>query len=259
MMKRPDPERLGGIGWARRTRGALTRRERRRLLAAIARTQADYLAGRLKLATGRVPRQMPPELEDEYLLAPPDSVFARAAEAACAEQSAVVAGHSYRTWAFGRALAALDRADVDPELFYAAALLHDHGIESTVTGEDFTLRSADRALACARETNTPPERAELVADAIVVHATPGAEPGRDGTGAWVQAGAMADLVGARLWDLPRAAAVRIDRAHPAAPDAASQVIALIKREVRAQPDGRFALNARCGLTTAIRLAPRPAP
>ena len=54
-MDRPDPERLGGLAWTRRTRGALTRAERRRLIAALARAQAENLAGRIKLALGRLP------------------------------------------------------------------------------------------------------------------------------------------------------------------------------------------------------------
>lgn len=42
---RPDPNRLGGLAWTRRTGGRLTRRERARLLAAIGRGQWDNVAG----------------------------------------------------------------------------------------------------------------------------------------------------------------------------------------------------------------------
>ena len=52
----PDPDRLGGLGWARRTRGALTSAERRRIVIAAARGQAEMAAGRLRLATGRAGR-----------------------------------------------------------------------------------------------------------------------------------------------------------------------------------------------------------
>jgi len=51
----PDPERLGGIGWARRTHGRLTARERGRLLAAIALGQWENAVGRAKLTLGRLP------------------------------------------------------------------------------------------------------------------------------------------------------------------------------------------------------------
>ena len=54
-MADPDPNRLGGLEWVRRTRGTLTAAERRRLIGAIAVSQAVNMAGRLKLALGRLP------------------------------------------------------------------------------------------------------------------------------------------------------------------------------------------------------------
>src|SRR5690242_16604632 len=117
----PDLDRFGGVRWVRRTKGALTAREKRRLMGAVVATQGAYIIGRIKLATGRVPTGAA-VLDDPELLAPPDSAWARAAQAACREQQAETIGHSYRTWAFGRALAALDGADVDAELLYTAAL-----------------------------------------------------------------------------------------------------------------------------------------
>ena len=48
----PDPERLGGLAWTRRSGGRLTGAERRRLLAEIAKGQAENLIGRAKLALG---------------------------------------------------------------------------------------------------------------------------------------------------------------------------------------------------------------
>ena len=130
---RPDPDRLGGLAWARHGGGRLTSAERRRLLGEIAKGQAVNLAGRVKLALGRLPAGAA-EI-DASSFAPPDSKLAREAEEACAEQPAFVAGHSYRTWMFGLALAALDRSDLDPELFYCAALLHDHGIAEPQPGQ----------------------------------------------------------------------------------------------------------------------------
>ena len=127
----PDLERFGGIRWVRRTKGALTAKERRRLMGVVVATQGAYIAGRIKLATGRVPAGAA-VLDDPELLAPPDSAWARAAEDACREQQTETIGHSYRTWAFGRALAALDGADVDVELLYTAALVHDFGLEHAV-------------------------------------------------------------------------------------------------------------------------------
>jgi hypothetical protein len=50
-----NPERLGGLAWAQRTGGALTARERARLLAAISLGQWQNVIGRVKLQLGRLP------------------------------------------------------------------------------------------------------------------------------------------------------------------------------------------------------------
>src|ERR1700755_1393735 len=112
-MADPDPNRLGGLEWVRRTRGTLTAAERRRLIGAIAVSQAVNIAGRLKLALGRLPDGA--SSIDVRDFEPPDSRLAREAEAACAEQSDLIAHHSYRTWMWGTALATLDGEWLDRE------------------------------------------------------------------------------------------------------------------------------------------------
>jgi hypothetical protein len=167
----PDPRRLGELAWARRSGGRLTSGERRRLFAAIALGQWENVLGWAKLALGRLPAGA--AAIDVRTFEPPDSALAREAEHACAEQPASIIGHSFRTWLFGRALAALDGSDLDDELFYSGALVHDFGIVQPMRDRDFTLASADRALACATSAEMDDERAELLADAICVHTTPG--------------------------------------------------------------------------------------
>ncbi len=250
---RPDPERLGGIGWARRTGGTLSSGERRRLLAAIAVGQWENLMGRAKLALGRLPKGAS-EIDVKSFQAP-DSSLAREAEQACAEQPAALVGHCYRTWLFGSALAALDRAELDPELFYCASLVHDHGIVQPTPGRDFTLGSADRILACATAAGEPEERAELLADAVCVHTTPGVSPQTDGLlGCYVQWGAMVDGAGLRMWDLAPANVTEVLRLHPRE-DFKRQLIEMIRAEARAVPKGRFGLLVHCGLPLAVRMAP----
>ena len=103
---------------------------------------------------------------------------------------------------YGTALAHVDGNAPDPELFYAAALVHDHGIDHIQKDRCFTLGSAERALEVGEAAGIPLDQAERIADAVVGHATPGATLERDGAlTVYVQQGAMVDVIGLRLWDI----------------------------------------------------------
>lgn len=248
-----DPNRIGGLAWMSRTQGVLSASERRRLLGEIVRGQAAYIADRVRLAAGRTP-----EAARRIGLAdfrPPDSALAKAAEEACREQTPGVIGHSYRTWAFGSGLSALDGAELDPEQFYVASLLHDHGILEPVAGQDFTARSAERAQRCARESGAPEPTASAIAQAITVHATPGADAELDGVlGFYVQAGALFDLVGVRAADLSPPFVHATNSAYPRE-GVTAEITRHIRAEAKANPHSRFALLHRCGFSLLVPLAP----
>ena len=252
-MTSPDPARLGGIEWARRTGGRLSRAERRRLLAAIVRGQGDYVATRVRRMTGRVPAGA------RHLafadLRPPDSTLARLAEEAAEEQSIHVKGHGYRTWAFGAAFATLDGNEPDPEVFYVASLLHDYGVADVVAGEDFVLRSAIRAERCVVDAGLDEVVALATADAISIHSTAGITVEHDGpAGFYVQAGASADLAGLRCGDLPRSYFTGVHAEHPR--EGVTRAFrAHIAAEGLANPDGRFAQLRRCGFNVLLRANP----
>jgi hypothetical protein len=249
----PDPRRLGGLEWARCTGGRLASRERARLLSAIALGQWQNIIGRAKLALGRLPAGAANVDLDTFTV--PDSLFAREAERACAELPAPLVGHSYRTWLFGRALAAVDGEQLDVELFYCGSLLHDHGIAKPTPDRDFTLASAERTIACATAAGVIDDRAHALADAICVHTTPGVTVDRDGAlGCYLQWGAMVDGAGLRIWDIAPANVAEIVHRHPR-PDFKRQLVAMIRAEASLVPRGRFGLLARCGLPLAVRMAP----
>jgi hypothetical protein len=250
----PDRNRVGGLDWTRRTKGKLTSGERRRLLGVIAGMQAANVLGRVKLALGRLPAGAADiDVRD---FEPPDSKLARVAEAACAEQHELLARHSYRTWMWGLALATVDRTELDRELFYCAALVHDFGASEAVAGEDFTLRSAERAIACAHAAGVEADRAELIADGICCHATPGVTVRKDGPIAYyVQYGAMVDGAGLRAWDVAPKNSDEVLRRYPRGPEFKRWLNDLIKAEARAVPGGRFALSVQCGMPLAVRMAP----
>jgi hypothetical protein len=224
------------------------------LLAAIASMQASNALGRLRLALGRLPAGATDiDVRD---FEPPDSQLAREAEAACDEQPDMLVGHSYRTWMWGLVLATLDRSELDRELFYCAALLHDFGSTTPVVGEDFTLRSALRATECARAADLDSANAELIADGICCHPTPGLTVRRDGAIAYyIQYGAMVDGAGLRAWDIAPRNIDEVLRRHPRGENFKQWLTGVVKAEARAVPYGRFALSVRCGMTLAVRMAP----
>ncbi len=71
---------------------------------------------------------------------------------------------------------------------------------------------------------------------------------------YVQAGALADLGGLRIWDLP-AATVEAQLARHPRTGLVTDICSRIRAEARAVPGGRFALASRWGLRLAIRMAP----
>lgn len=253
LMSTPDFNRLGGLAWVERSGGQLSRAERRRLVAAIALGQWQNAVGRVRLALGRIPAAAARIDLDTFRV--PDSKFAREAEQACAELPDVVVGHSYRTWMFGRALAAVDGNELDDELFYCGALLHDHGIVAPTPNRDFTLASVERMRTCAQAAQLPEDRRELLADGICVHLTPGVTVEADGAlGCYVQWGAMVDIAGLRIWDITPGNVEETLRRYPRG-DLKSQLLDMVRAEAAAVPKGRFSLLMRCGFPLAVRMAP----
>jgi hypothetical protein len=234
--------------WACETSGALTDAQRRAMKAAIRRSYFEIAKSVVAWPLHRSPR-------DTQLPIAPDSKLAVVAEEAAAEQSAALVGHGYRTWCVGYALAEQDRISLDAELFYAASLLHDSGMMREVVGEDFTIRSAHIVLeVCERDEATDPVSAARLADAVVAHASAGLTPRDDPIAFYVQAGALADLAGLRMWDLPRGYLRAAYEAHPAH-GVHGEIQTLIRREAHDVPQGRFALLRRAGLDRMVQLSP----
>jgi hypothetical protein len=135
------------------------------------------------------------------------------------------------------------------------SLLHDYGIVSPTANRDFTLGSVDRMLACVDAAAVDDERADLLADGICVHTTPGVKVETDGTiGCYLQWGAMVDGAGLRIWDIAPGNLEEVLRRYPRG-DFKRELVAMLRAEAAAVPGGRFGLLLRCGLPLAVRLAP----
>lgn len=243
----PDPDRFGGPHWLERTGGVMNRTECLRGLAIAGRQQIANLGQRVLPALRRAALpDLPPV---------PDSKLVRLAEEASLEQNATLLAHGYRSALFARALAALDGQQADPELLHICGLLHDVGIMQAIAGEDFTLRSAAAARRCADCAGELREVGDHLADAIIVHTTVGVQPDRDGVlGAYTQYGAMVDLAGLRLKELPRSFVAEVLRSHPRGPFK-REILSRLALEARSVPGGRFAFATRVGFGYAVRAAP----
>jgi hypothetical protein len=234
------------LAWARATGGALRAGQKWRLLAPILRGYAQILRAWLPwpaLVQGVVAE-----------LRVPDSRLASAAQEAVLTQPEPLAAHGYRTWVFGGALSALDRAALDPELFYVGALLHDAGLATSVIGEDFTIRSAQLALDVCARSAVSSARSATLADGIVAHFLPGLRYAQDPLGFYIQAGALLDLAGVRLRELPREFVRAAYARHPQL-GLRELIVRRLGEERRAVPDGRTALLHCAGMPLAVRYAP----
>ena len=122
---------VGTLDWVTATCGRLSPAERRRLLRPIAATHAANVAGRaamlIHLNSGRRA-----EIDPSALAVPTSALASAAEQEARRRLSPALVNHSYRTYAFGAALGALADIDVDRDLLFAAAMLHDTGLARPV-------------------------------------------------------------------------------------------------------------------------------
>ena len=184
----PSPKRAT-MAWATASGGNLTARERRRMIQTVLGQLAPLTVDRLAADLGRRPSGRATVLD--AVLTPPDTPWATAAEAVAAQQADVVTGHALRTYAYGAVLAARDGVELDLEVFYPCALLHDLTLEQAPREECFTLSSAEAVRKAALDVGVDADVAEAAADAIVAHFEPGITvEGHGPIARYIQQGAM---------------------------------------------------------------------
>ncbi|MEO2133032.1 HD domain-containing protein [Microbacterium sp.] len=138
----------------------------------------------------------------------PDTLAARGAlELARQYQSPAITAHALRSWLWAEAFARIDGlGEVDHELLYVAAVLHDIG---TVTAFDNHTISYEHAgghvgVALTAGAGWPVERRERVLEVIVRHNWPRVDPAIDAEGYLLEVATGLDISGARPEALPEA-------------------------------------------------------
>ena len=245
---------FGGWAWLEDTGGNLTARQRVDMLPPLLRSFQRFSVDRLRLAS----RAKPPHSLGAEDLWPtlPDSRLCREADAEARDlQSASLVNHGYRTWVFGTSLARIDGVNLDPELFFGAALLHDVGLDHIETDRCFTHRSAVSTRTVAERAGRSEKDALVMMDGIAHHITPGIRLEDSTCGFYLQAGAMVDLAGIRAWELPSELRARTHQTY-ARNEVHKVVSACWRAEAKAVPAGRASfLDTWGGFSKMVRWFP----
>ncbi|WP_078312820.1 MULTISPECIES: HD domain-containing protein [unclassified Mycobacterium] len=197
--------------WATRTGGEVSAAQRRALLGRLFRALPAMVSDTVKTRMGRRGQGR----VEFGSIAVPDSALARAAEQEARDSvTPHVLEHSYRTYFFGKALAAFDGVRVDDELVYIASLLHDLQLEHPTPGRCFAVVGGERAAQFLRDQGASEDRAQAVGAAIAAHITLGASENLTDPGGFVSAGAGTDVFGLRLSDLDAGWVDELLRRHP---------------------------------------------
>ena len=133
----------------------------------------------------------------------PDSHLTRKA-AALAEQahSEVLLNHVYRTWWFAEFLGRKREMKYDRELLYIASLLHDLGLSASHAADKrFEVDGADAASRFLLANDYPKSKAEIVWDAIALHAIADIADRKQSEVALVHFGAHVDVMGLRMEEI----------------------------------------------------------
>ncbi|GAA5027942.1 hypothetical protein GCM10023258_23040 [Terrabacter aeriphilus] len=245
---------VGTHAWTMRTGGRLQPAEARGLLVDLARAHAGNAVGRLGLLTHLHPGRN--AYVDPARLVPPTSPLTRAAtDAATRVLPSPLLNHSHRSYRFARAVGELEGVDVDAELLYAAALLHDTGLVTATGRDDFTLASARLARNVAEQVGLSTAATETLQTAITLHHSPRVTLDFGPVAYLLAAGTGVDVAGVRTWQLPPGVLTTTVRDHPR--DGFKRYFTGVwANEAARVPHGRARFLCRYGaFSAAIALAP----
>src|SRR6185503_2275603 len=116
--------------------------------------------------------------------------------------------------AFGTALGELDHLDVDRDLLYAAAMLHDIGLSTPTPQVDFTRASARAARDLAEQVGLSSTATDTLLTAITLHHSPGVTLAHGPVAYLLSAGTGLDVIGLRSWKLPPGVLAEVTSTYP---------------------------------------------
>ncbi len=245
---------VGTVEWMECTGGRLAPAERRRLVGDLVRVHLGNVIGRISMFAHLDPGRR--SYVSPARVRPPDSPLTRAAQdVAVRVLPATLLNHSYRTYRFASAFGELEGLEVDTEVLFAAALLHDTGLVLAGGQVDFTLASARIARDVAEQVGLSTAATRTLRTAITMHHNPRVPLAAGPVAYLLAAGAGVDVAGVRCWDLPPSVVADAVRDHPREGFKAYFTRVWAAESARV-PQGRAKVLRRYGaFTAAIALAP----
>jgi hypothetical protein len=188
----------------------------------------------------------------------PDSPFAaRARELVLEAEPGFLVNHSIRAYAWAVALADHNRLAFDPEILYAAALLHDIGLVPAYDlGGCFELDGAIAARDFAIGQGEVAERADAIRHVIVRHMAAQQPPDATAEDVLLDQSTGVDVTGYRFGDIAPAIVSSVLAAYPRL-DFKREFAALFVDQAARKPHCRVAEMVRTGKVAAIEAAPFP--
>ncbi|MBJ2119756.1 cyanamide hydratase [Arthrobacter sp. MSA 4-2] len=148
----------------------------------------------------------------------PSTQAARAAfELAASYHSPALLNHVIRSWLWAEAFALLEeRQNVDHELLYTSAMLHDIGIVPAFDNVALSYEEAGGHVAVALTAGAgwPPDRRQRALEVIVRHNWPSVDPAMDVEGYLLEVATGLDISGSRADVLPHGFVREVLSAYP---------------------------------------------
>lgn len=163
--------------------------------------------------------------------------------------------HAARTFGFAALFADLDGIEVDRELLYVGALLHDLGLTDRFDGPRcFENESAAAAADFAREHGWDELRQERLANAVRLHMHPRVVPEDDGPGYLLSEATSCDVRGHRLDELPVEDVAQLTGRYPRL-GFKDRFVELFEKQALAKPGCLADIYLQRGWADRVRSAP----
>jgi hypothetical protein len=186
----------------------------------------------------------------------PDTAPAAAARQVLMQYSApALVNHCVRSYLLAASLATIEGFDIDVELLYVAALLHDIGLEPAFDAHTLPFEDAGGHVAWvfAAGAGWSVERRDHAAHAIIAHMG-GTDPAVDPEGHLLDLATGLDIAGRNADRWPAELLRQIVAAHPRL-DLAERFLACFREQAARKPDSSAARAVRSGI--ADRLTNNP--